>query len=82
MSAADQFIFWNKIHHLDTLLQDNNMRSTKHDVETKFTSIKIPIFLRNQLHLLAISNDQFMYQTIAQLLVNELEKSILEKEGK
>ena len=76
------FYFWNKLHYLDTLLQDNDMKSTRHDDETKFTSIKIPVFLRNKLHLMAISNGQFMYQTIAQMLVNELEKSILEKEEK
>jgi len=58
------------------------MRSTRHNDETKFTSIKIPVFLRNKLHLMAINNDQYMYQTIAQLLYSELEKSLLEREEK
>jgi len=50
------------------------MKSTRKIQEDIFTNIKIPTSLRSRLHMLAISRDQYMYQTIAELLVGELER--------
>jgi hypothetical protein len=49
------------------------MKQTR-SVEDSYTSIKIPESLRRQLRLLAAQRDQFIYQIIASLVVQEIER--------
>ena len=49
------------------------MKQTR-PVEDSYTSIKIPESLRRQLRLLAAQKNKFIYQVIAELVVEEIEQ--------
>ena len=66
-------IFGGKYSLLVFLHQDTYMKQTrqKHD---SFTTIKIPLSLKKKLSIISAHRDEFLYQTIAYLLVQGIEK--------
>jgi hypothetical protein len=50
------------------------MQQTR-SVEDSYTSIKVPESLRRQLRILAAQKNKYIYQVIAEMLLNEFERN-------
>jgi hypothetical protein len=50
------------------------MQQTR-SVEDTYTSIKVPDSLRRQLRMMAARKDKYIYQVIAEMILNEIERN-------